>query len=254
MAHRVIPCDCGRQIKALGWASHAKACAHAQDAQALFLAGLGASPTAPPADDGVDYDWAAPADLSPVDEVGAAQHRTQRELGIIAQHLTAALDALVKDHRPQDMVEAILWCQDQRKVLRDLEERITEYAATAPSIGQSGDLSDGRHYEVKRAAKRTAWDHDAWKRAARAKVTETTRERFVPTVQDALVDGVTGEPVTVGHVVQTAMTALQEFHGSTAPRVGTMRQYDLDPGDYCETSPGGWTVTITDPIPTTPAN
>lgn len=108
-----------------------------------------------------------------------------------------------------------------------------------------GNLSDGRQWRLHRTADRKAWDHDEWKRDARKVVTADVVARYdlttdlVPGNAD-LVNVETGEAVNLGTIVQEAMTAVQDFHGAGAPKVGTLKRHDLDPGDYCEPVRGNW--------------
>lgn len=105
---------------------------------------------------------------------------------------------------------------------------------------REGTLPDGRHYAVKRGAIRKAWDHLTWKRDVLNAVANDANGVVV-------VDQITGEeqdgPAFVGAFIAKA----QEIHGSTAPKVKALKSLALDPDDYCTSSPGPYSVIITNP-------
>lgn len=135
----------------------------------------------------------------------------------------------------EDLVATVVLVQDLRRRLGLVESYLAREAghlAVEVNAPREGVLPDGRLYTLRRGANRKAWDHDTWKHDVRAQVLAT---RQVPA---ELVDPDTGDLVNL----PTLLAAVQEVHGSTAPRVTGLKGLGLDPGDYCETTPGPWTV------------
>lgn len=135
-------------------------------------------------------------------------------------------------------LDVIAWAQDMRRLLSSVESNATRWAALSTVLGKTGEMPDGRTYEVKRGANRKAWDHDGWKRAYRAHVISET--------------GATGGEVVVpstGEVVNLYDLArdLDAATGSSAPKVTVLRKVGVDPDDYCETSSGAWSVAFAEP-------
>lgn len=95
------------------------------------------------------------------------------------------------------------------------------------------DLDGLPPLERRQGATRKAWDHD----------------RLVPlVVRLALDPDGTGEfptdPVDVMDRVVGMLTKVYPFTPSTNPRVGELRALDIDPDEWCETSPGRVSVQI----------
>lgn len=90
---------------------------------------------------------------------------------------------------------------------------------------------------IRRSNDRNAWDHDGWKHDVRAALLEEYG------YGDGLVDVQSGEMVDVLDL----LTALQDVHGASAPKVTKLRALGLDPAAYCEEVPGKPSVTITRP-------
>jgi hypothetical protein len=152
-------------------------------------------------------------------------------LGPAMEHHLAAEDA------PKDAAGVVAAIQDLIRRLRDIE------SLAARAIGQKagrveGELPDGRAFTVRRTADRKAWHHDAWQHDARAKVAD----QLLADVPEELVDPSTGEAVPVGGLMLGAMAAIEAVHGAGAPKVTMLKALGLEPGDYCETVRGNWTV------------
>lgn len=156
-------------------------------------------------------------------------------VGDLARDLRGALAAAEAD--PVAVLDLITWCQDMRRVLSGIEADATRWAGLA-NIPKTGEMPDGRRYTIRRGQNRKAWKHDAWKHDARAAVVRTQGLEG-----HDVVDAATGELVDL----QGLLTHVQEFHGSTAPRVTVLRQAGLEPDDYAETSPGPWGIEFVDP-------
>lgn len=171
--------------------------------------------------------------------------------------VTLAADALLGDAvEADDYADAagtVALIQDVRRRLQVVEQYLTKRlgeAATETHV-KGGTLPDGRQWEVRRGSVRKRWAHDDWKHDARAKVAALTIEDLGahnPTV----VDTHTGEEVAdLAPLLIAAITAAQEVHGSTSPRVTQLRALGMDPDEYAETSPGLWGLAVASPDPTT---
>lgn len=121
--------------------------------------------------------------------------------------------------------------QDLRRSLAQTEGLLAMRAGRDEATPRDGVLPDGRHYEVRRGTTRKAWDHDGWKHDVRAQVLSGVGE---------VVDTSTGEQVDVHALV----AAVQEVHGSSAPRVTALKRLGLEPDTYCESVPGTWGVRV----------
>lgn len=160
--------------------------------------------------------------------------------GVLAEmeaRLGGALAAAERLDRATDALDLITWCQAMRRVLSSIESDATRWAGLA-NIAKTGEMPDGRRYAIRRGTNRKAWNHDGWKHDARAAVV-----RAHGLEGHDLVDPATGDLVDL----QGLLTHVQEFHGSTSPRLTALRQAGLDPDDYAETSPGAWGVEFVDP-------
>jgi hypothetical protein len=111
---------------------------------------------------------------------------------------------------------------------------------------KAGTLPDGRPYEVLRGANRKAWKHDQWQHDVR----QTVIASLVPPTEGTvlLVNGTTGEPLDAD--LSDLLAKVEAVHGSTAPRVTALKALGLSADDYCESSPGPYTVKITAPSTT----
>lgn len=143
---------------------------------------------------------------------------------------------------PIDQAAAVALVKDLRQRLGQVESGLAETLGKAE--GQmAGYLPDGRQFTLKRTADRKEWQHDEWKRDARRVIAQSVAERYeVPndSAEDFLVESATGETVALGRVLQEAMIALQNVHGSAEPKSTALKPLGLYKGDYCTSSPGGW--------------
>lgn len=155
--------------------------------------------------------------------------------GTLLRELHGALAAA--EGSPEVVLDLITWCQALRRSLSSIESDATRWAGLA-NIAKTGDMPDGRRYTIRRGTNRKAWNHDRWKHDARAAVVKAHNLSG-----SDLLDPETGELVDL----QGLLTHVQEFHGSTSPRLTALRQAGLDPDDYAETSPGAWGVEFVDP-------
>lgn len=129
--------------------------------------------------------------------------------------------------------------QDVIARLRDVEAAATRRLGQAVLGGQerTGTLADGRPWTLRRTADRKAWQHDDWKRDARKAVIGQVAPQNA-----GIIDWDTGEERDLGPFLYEVAAAIQEVHGSTAPRTGVLKALGLDPGNYCETVRGNWKV------------
>ena len=155
---------------------------------------------------------------------------------VLAGALRPALDHLQATAQDDQVASFVAWVQDTRRALAELETQATDYAGRNLTVSREGVLSDGRRYVLKRGQNRKAWDHDGWKHDARAAV---IKGEGLPA---EVVDPETGTFINL----YTLLEKVQEVHGSSAPRVGVLRALHLDPDDYSETTPGRWSVIVTD--------
>lgn len=127
--------------------------------------------------------------------------------------------------------------QDLIRRLRDIESLAAR--AIGQAVGrQEGELPDGRQFAVRRTADRKAWNHEDWQYDARSKVAD----QVLADLPEAVVDPSTGEAVSLPSVILLAMASIEAVHGAGAPKVTALKALGLDPGDYCETVRGNWTV------------
>lgn len=151
-----------------------------------------------------------------------------------------------------ELADAIATIQDLRARLVNVERDLA--TALGKRSGKTvGTLPDGRQFKLDRATDRTAWDHDEWKRDARRVIAGSLSERFIIHSHDdaALVDTASGEEVTLGRVLQEAMTAIQEVHGATSPKSTALKGLGLYASDYCSSTPSGWRFSAVKPTPKT---
>lgn len=153
--------------------------------------------------------------------------------------LEAQVDALVEactDPQGTDVAELLDAVRTERVRVQALEGRVEEACARAllDDMTTTPTLRIERH----RTTDRKAWDHDAWKRDVRAKVLQAYGMKGAQGVITA-----TGEVID-GAELYDVLAALQDAHGSTAPKTTALRALGMDARDYCETSPGRWTVKV----------
>lgn len=149
----------------------------------------------------------------------------------------------------QALVDTVALIRDERRKLAVAEsflERAAGQAAAVHSAKRTGELSDGRPYEILRGADRKAWDHQQWQGdVRRAIVGMVAGDGLV------VVNPESGEETPLAQTVQVAVEQAQAVHSANAPKVTALKRLGLAPDDYCESIPGPYTVKI--PTPTTPA-
>lgn len=163
--------------------------------------------------------------------------------------LTDATRCLVENADVQGLVDTVALIQDLKRALGVAEAYVAReagYLAQEFSTAKAGQTSDGRPYEIMRGNVRKAWDHAGWQADVRREI-----------VADATLDGtllavsqVTGADHDLRQIVSEAVTRAQAIHGSAAPKVTALKALGVDPGDYCESTPGPYTVKITQSAPT----
>lgn len=145
-----------------------------------------------------------------------------------------------------ELADAIATIQDTRARLMNVERDLA--TALGKRSGKTvGTLSDGRQFKLERATDRKEWEHDEWKRDARRAVANAVTGRVEAV--GPLVNMETGEEVTLGRVLQEAMTAIQEVHGATSPKSTSLKALGLYASDYCSSSPSGWRFSAIKPTP-----
>jgi len=154
--------------------------------------------------------------------------------------LDATLDALVEsctDPAGTDVAELLHVIRTERTRLQALEVQAEEAAAKAllDDMTTTPTLRIERH----RTADRKAWDHAEWQRDVRAKLLQAHGLKGAQGVLTA--DG----EVLDASVLYDLMAEVEAAHGSAAPKVTALRALGLDARDYCESSPGRWTVRVT---------
>lgn len=147
------------------------------------------------------------------------------------------LTAECTDPQGMDLAELFVNLQESRKALQALE-RDTEVACAQAMLADEQD-SPTLRVERRRGADRKAWQHDVWQRDVRAKVLQAHGLKGTQGVLTA--DG----EVLPTDVLYAALTAVQGAHGATAPKSTALKSLGLDVRDYCESSPGAWTVRVT---------
>ena len=141
----------------------------------------------------------------------------------------------------QALADLAATVQDLKRSLAVAEAYISRTAGAVRSSGVTPPdaLTDGRPFELRRSTTRKRWDHGGWKSA----VLNAVLERHEVAKGDVTVNASTGEPVDVPAIIQAA----QEVHGSTSPRVTNLKALGIDPGDFCEETPGPWSVSVIQP-------
>lgn len=175
-----------------------------------------------------------------------------RALRLAAKHVAALQETYPSHLDTEDLADTIAVVQDLRARLGMVEADLTRDLGQAVGKNYVGYLSDGRQYEVKRGGDRTAWDHDDWKRDVRRNVTaQVLKDRGLPEVADLVDDDGQMLEVHLASMLQEAVTAAQEVHGSTAPKSTSLKALGLYAGDYSTTTPGPWRFSAAKPTTTT---
>lgn len=153
--------------------------------------------------------------------------------------LEAALPGLLEactDPEAADVAELLLVVNQARVKLQGVE-RDAEAACAKAMLSNQLDRG-GLFAERYRAADRKAWDHDGWQRDVRAKALQAAGLKGAQGVLTA--DG----EVLDASVLYDLLARLQAVHGAQAPKTKSLREFGLDPDDYCERSPGAWHVKV----------
>jgi hypothetical protein len=163
------------------------------------------------------------------------------------QAATAALDEAwlvagpyLVDTRQADVVVGL----DER--IAEARRKLAEHRAiVARDCGRAGTfplegrLPDGRPYQIAQGNSRTAWEHDRWK-------ADVARELTSNWEGCQVVKPTTGEVFDAPTVLGSLVSAAQEVHGSTGPRVKALRTLGLSAEDYSERTPGPWSISVED--------
>lgn len=156
--------------------------------------------------------------------------------------LKEALPRLVEactDPAALDLAEFLLTVRETRTQLYGVEGELEETTRKAMLADQaeSADLRVERY----RSADRKEWDHDAWKRDARAKVLR--KHGLLGNAGVVTADGEVADP----QVLYAVLSDLQSLHSSAGPKTGKadgLRSLGMDPDDYCTTGKGVWHVKV----------
>lgn len=180
--------------------------------------------------------------ISLVDEGVEAETAAQAMSSFLSgaiQHMTETLD-------PSLLVEAVASIQRAKAELGMVESSIARalgrLGREMPTLTE-GTTATGDTYLVRGGATRKAWDHDSWKHDVRAAIVEGLD---LP-ASTMILDPETGETMDldVRKTIQEVISMAQSVHGSAAPKVTALKPLGLKAGDYCETYPGPFTITIT---------
>lgn len=163
-------------------------------------------------------------------------------LGPALRHLETADDVV-------PLVELLDRIQTVYRKVRDLESGALLVAGRrVKALGwdsREGELPDGRPFVLRRTADRKAWDHDRWKHDVRQVLVDMYQPRPEGSAApSAMVNADTGEEFDLARLLQEVIQAAQIVHGATAPKSTTLKALGLDPGDYCETVRGNWTLDL----------
>lgn len=148
-----------------------------------------------------------------------------------------ALQAACTDPEATDLAELFVTIQEARKALQAVE-RDTEDTCARAMLADEAETATLR-VERRRGADRKAWQHADWQRDVRAKVLQAHGLKGAQGVITA-----TGEVID-GAELYDVLRAVQDAHGAGAPKSTTLKALGLDARDYCESSPGAWTVRVT---------
>lgn len=146
------------------------------------------------------------------------------------------LDACT-DPAGTDVAELLDLIRTERVRLQALEGRAEEAAAKA--LLDDMTTTDTLRIERHRTQDRKAWQHEDWQRDVRAKVLQAHGLKGAQGVLTA--DG----EVVPASVLHEVLRSVERAHGAAAPKTTALRALGLDARDYCESSPGRWTVKVT---------
>lgn len=160
--------------------------------------------------------------------------------------LADAVRYLTEHVKAQDLVDTVAMIQDLKRTLGIAEAYVSRELGYLTQVeaqqAKAGHTSDGRPYEIKRGSIRKAWDHEGWQGMVRRAVVQGSTAHA-----DDVVNAATGEAVDLYGM----LAKVQSVHGSTAPKVKSLKALGIAPDDYCESSPGPYAVSIQQPSPTT---
>lgn len=156
-------------------------------------------------------------------------------VGDLRDRLEDLLEACT-DPAGTDVAELLDAIRAQRVALYGLEQQAEE--ACAKALLDDMTTTDTLRIERHRTTERKAWDHAGWQRDVRAKVLQAAGLKGAEGVITA--DG----EVLPATVLYDLLSQVEAAHGSAAPKVTSLRALGLDARDYCESSPGRWTVKV----------
>lgn len=139
------------------------------------------------------------------------------------------------DPEARDLAELLMTIRDARLKLYDLERTLEGETARA----MLADTAESPTLRVERSRRpdRKSWQHDEWKAEVRRKTIQAHG------LKGAHVISADGEELDVS--LEAVIRSVQDIHGSIAPRVTGLRSLGIDADDYCERSPGPWSVKVT---------
>lgn len=177
----------------------------------------------------------------PYDEDLAAEHAAVVGGSVnMLSHVTEQIDTLLLDgsrymldhEQTSDLVSIAVALADVRRRLAQIEALIARQVGRS-DVDNEGTLPDGRAYTVRRGANRKAWDHAAWKHDVRQAILSGIG-------LDDVYDQNTGEHVDL----MALLAAAQDVHGAGDPKVTALKALGLTADDYCEVTPGSWSVQV----------
>ena len=170
-------------------------------------------------------------------------HQVATGIAGLAAGLPLLMDSLDERLDHAGMAEVAAWLGDARRRLAEVEADAVARLGTADGRPDMLTLEDGRLVTVRRGKDRKSWDHERWQHDARAVVAARADDTWA----DGLVDPVTGETVTAAAVVMPSLVQVEKVHGAGPPRVAAVRELGLDVDDYCQVSPGRWSIDVSAP-------
>lgn len=205
-------------------------------------------------------DFGTPRETKPAETAMAREARQAAALNRygIAAHVLAGgvteLDATLADVTQAftdgldypALAEMVAWLQSLRAKLGEAEAYVAREMGRLDGCPEVITLPDGRHAQVMKGRERKEWRHDDWKRDVRLKITDT----FSDLLPEYLVVPETGEQVSMKPMFLEAIAQAQAVHGSTAPKVTSLKALGLAADDYCTSGPGPYRVSISAPATT----
>lgn len=165
--------------------------------------------------------------------------------GDVVENVTASVGSLgdrlsdllqeCTDPEGRDLAELLWNVREARTELLDIERTLEEATAKA-MLGDNAETGTIR-VERSRRPDRKSWQHDEWKADVRRKTIQKN------SLKGAVVISADGEELDVS--LEAVIREVQEVHGSAPPKVTGLRKLGIDADDYCERSPGPWSVKVT---------